>query len=129
MDRPVWLDNYSVAEPGKRGKGGDLVLIDSIKVSDDKKSITLNLPDMGPVHQMKLKYRLKRPRQGTQQRSLPYIYRVPTLASPALTNGLTQRRKDTEKKMEEGASLQALSGRALIKHTVGSSEQLLGPRR
>jgi hypothetical protein len=52
-------DNYSVAAPGKRGKGGDLVLIDEIKVSENKKSITLNLPDMGPVHQMKFKYRLK----------------------------------------------------------------------
>ena len=53
-------DNYSVADPTKRGKTAiDLVFINEIKLSPDKKSVTLELPDMGPANQMKLKYRIK----------------------------------------------------------------------
>jgi hypothetical protein len=59
VDRSVRLRQLLRGRAGKRGKGGDLVLIDEIKVSENKRSITLNLPDMGPVHQMKFKYRLK----------------------------------------------------------------------
>jgi hypothetical protein len=49
--------DYSVAEPNKAGK--DLVLIDSIQISEDKKSLTIMLPDMKPADQVKFSYRIK----------------------------------------------------------------------
>ncbi len=57
-----WTGEYgspdvSVANPKKKGR--DLVLIDEITLSPDQKTLTLKLPDMAPVMQMKIKYRLK----------------------------------------------------------------------
>lgn len=58
----LWSGQYgskdiSVADPKKVGK--DLVFIDSVKLSADKKTVTIDIPDMGPVMQMKFTYRIK----------------------------------------------------------------------
>jgi hypothetical protein len=49
--------DYSVADPAKAVK--DLVFIDAIKLSPDNQSVILDLPDMGPAHQVKISYRIK----------------------------------------------------------------------
>ena len=49
--------DFSVADPTKTGK--DLVLIDAIKLSPDKRTVALDLPDMSPANQVKITYRIK----------------------------------------------------------------------
>jgi glucose/arabinose dehydrogenase len=49
--------DYSVAEPAKSIK--DLVFIDTIKLSADARTVTLDLPGMGPANQVKFTYRIK----------------------------------------------------------------------
>jgi hypothetical protein len=49
--------DISVADSTKTGK--DLVLPDAITISADKKSVSLAIPGMVPVNQMKLTYRIK----------------------------------------------------------------------
>jgi hypothetical protein len=49
--------DYSVADPTKTTK--DLVFIDAIKLSPDKRSVMLDLPDMGSANQVKITYRIK----------------------------------------------------------------------
>lgn len=49
--------DFSVADPTKAVR--DLVLIDAIKLSPDKRTVILDLPDMGPANQVKIKYRIK----------------------------------------------------------------------
>lgn len=48
--------DFSAAVPERSGK--DLVLIDAIRLSPDKKTLTLELPEMAPVMQMKIKYKI-----------------------------------------------------------------------
>lgn len=50
-------DDISVADPTKR-KTRDLVLINAIELSPDKKTLTLEIPNLQPVMQMKVKYRI-----------------------------------------------------------------------
>ncbi|HVY70160.1 MAG TPA: DUF6797 domain-containing protein [Verrucomicrobiae bacterium] len=57
-----WTQNYgspefSVADPNK--KGHDPVAIKSIKLSDDKKTVFLELEDVKPVMQMRVKFSVK----------------------------------------------------------------------
>jgi hypothetical protein len=49
--------DYSIADPTKTTR--DLVLINAIKLSPDKRSVTLELPEMAPAHQVKITYRIK----------------------------------------------------------------------
>jgi glucose/arabinose dehydrogenase len=49
--------DFSVADPTKAIK--DLVFIDTIKLSADRRTVTLDLPDMGPANQVKITYRIK----------------------------------------------------------------------
>ena len=49
--------DYSIADVSKTIK--DLVLINAVKLSPDKRTITLDLPDMGPANQVKITYRIK----------------------------------------------------------------------
>ena len=49
--------DYSIAEKGKKGR--DLVLVEGLKLSPDKKKLTLLLPDMSPAMQMKIKYKIQ----------------------------------------------------------------------
>ena len=53
-------DNYSAAEPVKHGGNtADLVLIEKIAISSDKRTLTLSLPDMSPVMQMKIRFKIQ----------------------------------------------------------------------
>lgn len=53
-------DYYSVLDPTRHGKSlGDLVLIDKIQLSPDKKTLSLLLPEMGRVMQMKIKFKIQ----------------------------------------------------------------------
>ena len=53
-------DNYSVEEPAKHsGNAADLVLIDKITLSPDKQTLTLALPGMTPVMQMKIRFKIQ----------------------------------------------------------------------
>ncbi|MDB6172339.1 MAG: hypothetical protein JWL59_1650 [Chthoniobacteraceae bacterium] len=57
----AWTGNYgspdiSVANP--RNKGRDLMIIESIKLSPDKKTLTIALPEAQPVMQMKIKFKI-----------------------------------------------------------------------
>ena len=53
-------DNYSVSDPTKHsGNTADLVLIDKITLSPDHKTLTLALPEMAPVMQMKIRFKVK----------------------------------------------------------------------
>ena len=53
-------DNYSVAEPTKHsGNTADLVLIEKIAISSEKRTLTLTLPDMSPVMQMKIRFKIQ----------------------------------------------------------------------
>jgi hypothetical protein len=56
----------------------DLVLINAIKLSPDKQSITLDLPEMGPAHQVKITYRIKSA-EGNELSNEIYqtIHRIP----------------------------------------------------
>jgi hypothetical protein len=49
--------DYSVSDPTKTLK--DLVLVDSIRLGPDKRTLTIDIPDMGPAMQMKYTYRFK----------------------------------------------------------------------
>jgi hypothetical protein len=49
--------DYSVADPTKSIK--DLVFLDAIKLSADRRTVTLDLPEMGPANQVKIAYRIK----------------------------------------------------------------------
>jgi hypothetical protein len=49
--------DVSVLNPGRKGR--DLVLIDSLKLSSDKKTLMIALPDMSPAMQMKIKYKIQ----------------------------------------------------------------------
>lgn len=49
--------DYSIADPSKAIK--DLVLINTVKLSPDKRTVILDLPDMGPANQLKITYRIK----------------------------------------------------------------------
>ena len=48
--------DYSAAVPQRTGK--DLVLIDALHLSPDKTTLMIELPEMAPVMQMKIKYKL-----------------------------------------------------------------------
>ena len=48
--------DYSAAVPERTGK--DLVLINAIRLAPDKQTLMLELPEMAPVMQMKIKYRI-----------------------------------------------------------------------
>ena len=50
-------DNYKVSKPGE--KGTDPVAIKSVKVSEDGKTIFLEVPGLQPVEQMRIKMNLK----------------------------------------------------------------------
>jgi hypothetical protein len=56
-----WTGNYGSPDlkpsDGKLGK--DLVLIEKISISPDKKTVTLQLPEMAPVMQMRLRCKIK----------------------------------------------------------------------
>ena len=57
----IWSGEYgspdiSAADPKKKMK--DLVLIDALKLSPDKKTLLIQLPDMSPVMQMRIKYKI-----------------------------------------------------------------------
>ena len=53
-------ENYSIADPKKKGGNiADLVLIDKITLSPDKQTLTIALPDMGPVMQMKIRFKIQ----------------------------------------------------------------------
>jgi hypothetical protein len=56
-----WTGNYGSPDlkpsDGKLGK--DLVLVDKISISPDKKTVTLQLPDMAPVMQMRVRCKIK----------------------------------------------------------------------
>ncbi|HET6409562.1 MAG TPA: DUF6797 domain-containing protein [Chthoniobacteraceae bacterium] len=49
--------DFSVAEPSKAAK--DLVFINDIKLSTDRRTVTIELPEMGPANQVKISYRIK----------------------------------------------------------------------
>ena len=49
-------DDYSPSDPSKKGR--DSVEIGAIRISPDKKTIGLDLPDMAPVMQMKIKFKI-----------------------------------------------------------------------
>jgi hypothetical protein len=49
--------DLSVLNP--RQKGRDLVFIDSLKLSPDKKTLMIALPDMSPAMQMKIKFKIQ----------------------------------------------------------------------
>ncbi|MHA3775357.1 DUF6797 domain-containing protein [Verrucomicrobiota bacterium sgz303538] len=60
----LWTGNYgspdvSVFDPKKKGR--DLVLIESIKLSPDKKTLILEIQDRVPAMQMKIKYKINTP--------------------------------------------------------------------
>ena len=48
--------DYSPSDPNKEGR--DTVAITAAQLSPDKKTITLDLPDMAPVMQMKIKFKI-----------------------------------------------------------------------
>jgi hypothetical protein len=48
--------DYSVSDPSKQGH--DPVEVTAIRLSSDKKTIDLDLPEMGPAMQMKIKYKI-----------------------------------------------------------------------
>ena len=57
-----WTSNYgspdfSVADPEKKGR--DKLELSAVKLSPDKKTVFLEIPDLKPVMQMRIKYRLK----------------------------------------------------------------------
>ena len=49
--------DYSVADPTRTGK--DLMVLDAVKLSADRRTVSLTLPEMAPAHQMKITYRIK----------------------------------------------------------------------
>ena len=62
-------DDYSVAKPGEVGR--DEVVIESIRVSSDNKSVFLLIPSIEPVMQMEVRYNL-RSESGERVRSTVY---------------------------------------------------------
>jgi len=57
----LWTGNYgspdvSIADPTKKGR--DLVLIDKVTLSPDRRTLSIALPDMGPAMQMKIRYKI-----------------------------------------------------------------------
>jgi hypothetical protein len=57
-----WTQNYgspefSVAEPDKKGR--DKVTVQSARLGSDQKTVFLEIPDLQPVMQMRIQYRLK----------------------------------------------------------------------
>jgi hypothetical protein len=49
-------DDYSVTDPNK--KGHDKVELGGVTLSPDKKSVTLKIAGLGPVMQMKVKFKI-----------------------------------------------------------------------
>ena len=56
-DKSYGSDEYSLKNPGETGR--DSVEVESVQVSDDGKGIILQIPDMKPVQQMMVKYKLE----------------------------------------------------------------------
>jgi hypothetical protein len=57
----AWTGAYgspdiSVANPRTRGR--DLVFIDKLRLSPDRRTLTIDLPDMAPVMQMRIRYKI-----------------------------------------------------------------------
>jgi len=48
--------DFSASVPNRVGK--DLVLIDAVRLSADKKTLSIDLPEMAPVMQMKIRYKI-----------------------------------------------------------------------
>jgi len=79
----AWTDKYgspdfSIADPKRQGR--DPVAIKSVKLSLDRKSVTLELPEVRPVMQMRIQFRL-RAEDGTaiEQEIYNTINRVPAM--------------------------------------------------
>ena len=50
-------DEYSVAEPRQRGR--DPIEIKSVRLSADGKTVFLEIPDMRPVHMLRIRCRIR----------------------------------------------------------------------